>query len=75
MPKSITATKAIIEDVHLIADAGVLTGITTTVNVEYGGNHVREQFDWWAELTAPQRTQLQAIYARLTTRVQATYIA
>ena len=55
--------------------SGTVTRLTATVNVAYGKTGVREEYDLWAELTASQRTAFQALYDRLTQRLQATYLA
>ncbi len=76
MPKSITATDLSVEVLGiLVDDAGAVTALTATVNVDYDGARVREEFDLWAELTASQRTTFQAMYNKLTQRLQAAYLA
>ena len=76
MPKSLTATDLTIEGLSIQTDeAGAVTRLTATVNVAYGETRAREEFDLWAELTATQRSNFQALYDRLTQRLQTTYLA
>ena len=76
MPKNITATDLTVETMHIQTDTtGAVTSLSATVNVAYGEARVREEFDLWAELTATQRNNFQAVYDRLTQRLQTAYLA
>ena len=75
MPKSITVTDLTVEGLSFQTDAaGGVTGLTATVNVSYGGVHVRESFDLWAEFAAAQKIAFQAMYNKLTTKINSTYL-
>ena len=76
MPKTLTATNLAVEGLSIDVDgSGAVTGLTATVNVGYGDARAREQFDLWAEFTATQRSAFQAMYTKLTQRLQAVYLA
>ena len=76
MPKSLTATDLTIEGLSIKSDeAGTVHGLAATVNIAYGETRAREQFDLWAELTATQKSNFQAVYDRLSQRLQAAYLA
>ena len=76
MPKTITATNLTVEGLRIQTDApGTVTGLVATVNVAYGESRAREEFDLWAELTATQKSNLQAVYDRLSQRLQTAYLA
>ena len=75
MPKSITATKVEVRGLSFqVDDAGVVTGLSATLGVDYGAARNSESFDLWAELTATQRTVFQTIYNKLVSRITASYI-
>ncbi len=76
MPKSLVATDLAVEGLGIQTDeTGNVTGLAATVNIAYGETRVREQFDLWSELAAGQRTAFQALYDRLTQRLQTAYLA
>ena len=76
MPKTIAATDLTVEGLRVQTDeAGTVNGLAATVNVAYGGSRAREEFDLWAELTATQKSNFQAVYDRLSQRLQAAYLA
>ena len=69
MPKTLAATDLTIEGLHTQTDeTGAINGLTATVNVAYGESRAREEFDLWAELTATQKSNFQAVYDRLNLR-------
>ena len=76
MPKNLIAADLTVEELSIqTGGSGNVTGLTATVNIDYGETRVREQFDLWAELSASQRTSFQGVYDKLTQRLQTTYIA
>lgn len=75
MPKSLTATKVEVRGLsYQVDDAGNITGLSATLKVAYGNASASESFDLWAEFAAAQKIAFQAMYNKLTTKINSTYL-
>jgi hypothetical protein len=76
MPKSIIATRITVESIRMEkAPDGAINGLTALLNVGYGNNPVREEYNLWAGLSASQRAAVQDLYNTLVQQAQGAYLA
>ena len=66
MPKTLIAKNIQpISSLSFKVDKDIVTGLTLDVEVNYGEMGCSHQLDIWADLTANQQAQAQALYERL----------
>lgn len=71
MPRTYIAQKVVsVNPLHFVLEAGNVVGLLCNCEVNYGELGMTHQIDLWGDLTPAQKTQAQAVYNFIKSKIE-----